>query len=1010
MADDLDNFYEESESEEEDSCSDYDDYGSEDELLATIRKGPQEVAKLLNSGADVNAKGGEDGDTPLTLAARRGSLEIVKMLLDRGADIDEQQFRKGKTALHYALESGHEAVIKLLIERGADVHCRDWDERNAMQFAIKSGKEQLVQMLLDLNVQAKTADICKRTPLHIAVGHYDSKKNEKIVKLLLDRGVDIEAKDDCGHTPLQSAIKYGTEGIVKLLIERGAKLKDDAFDMLHWTIGEMCGRYCFTEDESKKFNVIKLLLDLGMDVDSTNDKNETPLSIAADSKYPELIELLLARGANVNCKNKDGKSILHLVCQRGHESIVRELLARGVDVTVKDNNQETALHAAVQGGNIDIVKILLDIESLDVNAQGNKGQTAFSRAVDKNNIDLIKLLLSRGANVVGITSLNHLCAPGCEEFVKLLLEAGVDPNAGASEGKSLLHSAVASKNEDLVKLLLDCGADFSFKDSKGNNLLHLAVKSNNENLVKIFLDKGLNAYQVGESIMNPLYEAASVGNVNIMKLLLQHGVYVDRADSNNLLTAGSTALHVAVQKGHVAAVRLLVKHRANIHAEDDDGRNILHYAVVQKNASLVKSILALGFDVNAKTKKGESALYLAIESGLKKNIGLLLDQGIDIHAPTHSTILESPVHLACLHRHHHLVKYLLERGANIEDKNTKGYSLLTSCIKLKRRKVVRILLDYGVDLEARDATGNTPLYNAIIEGNERFDDRLEAIGKPNYYYDYECDSDYYDHCRDPFYIETMKSLPRHIHEDIVEQLLDHGAKVDEKVEGLTPLHYALEQSGAWLKVQLLLMYGADVNINSDENNCSLSFANDMGYANSTEVIIPHIVKMTSCKLPISKSNMKQVNQYKRMDEENRKLFTKCQDEIKRMKKAAIGNSGVTFYHLLICNDVDLLTAFAKNKEIIKVFKSREHHRLFPSYAKILSYQLKKGAWRKLLLEKVQGFFDVVYQSNSHDEGLPKLPAICCATIANHLSNRDLRSLIAAANVKVDTDIYDVRVG
>jgi ankyrin repeat protein len=61
------------------------------ELVGAAREGDlKEVVRLLNQGADVNARGDRDR-TALMMAADQGNLEIVKLLIEKGADVNAKK-------------------------------------------------------------------------------------------------------------------------------------------------------------------------------------------------------------------------------------------------------------------------------------------------------------------------------------------------------------------------------------------------------------------------------------------------------------------------------------------------------------------------------------------------------------------------------------------------------------------------------------------------------------------------------------------------------------------------------------------------------------------------------------------------------------------------------------------------------------------------------------------------------------------------------------------------------
>ena len=125
------------------------------------------VKQHLAAGANVNAKDGETGLTPLQVATNRGSKEVVELLIAAGADVNAKGFLGG-TPLHNAVIDGHKEVAELLIANGAYVNAKNKYDG---------------------------------TPLHNAAidGHTE------IVELLIAKGADVNAKADTGWTPLDSA-------------------------------------------------------------------------------------------------------------------------------------------------------------------------------------------------------------------------------------------------------------------------------------------------------------------------------------------------------------------------------------------------------------------------------------------------------------------------------------------------------------------------------------------------------------------------------------------------------------------------------------------------------------------------------------------------------------------------------------------------------------------------------------------------------------------------------------
>jgi len=98
-------------------------------LRKACRKGDIEAVKqYLAAGANVNAKEGFFGTTPLHLATRKGHTEIVELLITAGADVNARTaffITCEETPLHNAAYEGHKEIAEMLITAGADVNARD---------------------------------------------------------------------------------------------------------------------------------------------------------------------------------------------------------------------------------------------------------------------------------------------------------------------------------------------------------------------------------------------------------------------------------------------------------------------------------------------------------------------------------------------------------------------------------------------------------------------------------------------------------------------------------------------------------------------------------------------------------------------------------------------------------------------------------------------------------------------------------------------------------------------
>ena len=120
-------------------------------LFLALRGGSDQVVELLLGHPElkVDAVNGSD-ETPLMMAALRGSIAPARRLIERGARLE----RPGWTPLHYAASGPSTPMVRLLLERGAPIDARSPNGTTPLMMAARYGDEGSVAVLLERGADA----------------------------------------------------------------------------------------------------------------------------------------------------------------------------------------------------------------------------------------------------------------------------------------------------------------------------------------------------------------------------------------------------------------------------------------------------------------------------------------------------------------------------------------------------------------------------------------------------------------------------------------------------------------------------------------------------------------------------------------------------------------------------------------------------------------------------------------------------------------------------------------
>lgn len=404
------------------------------------------------------------GRTLLHYAAEQGGISFMFTItralsrFETKASVINVKSNKGETSLMLAASQGHKDIVVWLIDNGADLYAMSADGMTALDEALEAGFTHIAGLFISRMTKEDRREHCLR-----------------VVGRQLPQAAKVISTEEKVLDPVHRRVRRGDV---------------NELSPFHKAIAQ------------GNMGTIKILLDLGIDIEDYSPGGEPPLMLAASRSRYDVIELLLARGANVDSTStnplalsKGWTTLMHAV-RNGDHAAVQQLIANGADVNFLAPNRWTALLEAQRRGDGSMAAVLLER-----GADPELGPyTPLMQACCEGDERHVELLLEDGADVDDGTPILLAAAGGHASVVIMLLEAGAMPEPAwvkGPKGKGQAEEKAVGEAEDrthrrgwtplmrasqgghweVARILLRQGVDREVRSPDGQTALELALEN-----------------------------------------------------------------------------------------------------------------------------------------------------------------------------------------------------------------------------------------------------------------------------------------------------------------------------------------------------------------------------------------------------------------------------------------------------------------------------------------------------------------------------------------------------
>lgn len=479
------------------------------------------------------------------------------------------------------------------------------------------------------------------------------------------------------------------------------------------------------------------------------------------------------------------------------------------------------LFDAVHEGSLELVKKAITCH--DIIDENWSDYKLLAISLKQRHKEIIELLLNNGCRVqretekkVVETPLFYAIRMQDVEILKLLLNKGISFAQIDHTQESLFEIILDTSNKEIISLILAAYVKENINpiDKRGFSLFHIACYLGDISLVEKFLNSGrdINSCVSADSFsfagFSPLHFAVESGCPRTVEILLLRGADITIKNSN-----GKSSFYLACLKKirSVKDLLMIAHYKRNINSVDDEGFSILHKDLFYKHMIHFNISYTVEFEA---VWTSWTPLHYAVGERKTEIVRFLLQNKADVNVKDALEI--TPLHLACQYTFEELSKIV----SNSLQSPLSSVDIDSWILNQNEQiKIVKLLLEYNSDVNAREYFGKTPLFHALENFVKICPIKMKLEIKVNL-------------------IQKRKEL--------IHLLLKYGADVNiSDNEGVTILHDLSEYDVIFYELdkvemaKLILSKGADINAKTKANKTPLFLSIRNKFVNLAELLISY---------------------------------------------------------------------------------------------------------------------------------------------------------------------------